>query len=117
MQTKLIEILSEAMDWMTAAEIANKGSWRSPSNVGVALQQMEKGSGNVERRKSATKKQGNGMPATEWKLTEKSFGETVENASTKASPISSKLVDAPGVRISHATDEPAPVFTQPAHDN
>ena len=23
MQTKLIEILSEAMDWMTAAEIAN----------------------------------------------------------------------------------------------
>lgn len=37
---------------------------------------MEKASGNVERRKSATKKQSNGMPATEWKLTEKTFGES-----------------------------------------
>lgn len=77
MQTKLIEILSEAKSWMTAAEIADKGGWRSPANVGVALQQMEKATGNVERRKSATKKQGNGMPATEWKLTEKDFGESV----------------------------------------
>ena len=75
MQTKLIEILSVATGWMTAAEIADKGGWRSPANVGVALQQMEKANGNVERRKSATKKQGNGMPATEWKLTEKSFDE------------------------------------------
>lgn len=73
MQTKLIEILADAKGWMTAAEIADKGGWRSPANVGVALQQMEKATGNVERRKSATKKQGNGMPATEWKLTEKAF--------------------------------------------
>ena len=77
MQTKLIEILSESKDWMTAAEIADKGGWRSPANVGVALQQMEKGAGNVERRKSPTKNHGNGMPATEWKLTEKAFGESV----------------------------------------
>lgn len=55
MQTKLIEILSEAKGWMTAAEIADKGGWRSAANVGVALQQTEKATGNVERRKSPTK--------------------------------------------------------------
>lgn len=68
MQQKLIEILAAATDWMTDAEIAGKGGWRSAANVGVALQQMEKADGCVERRKSDKKKQGNGMPATEWKL-------------------------------------------------
>lgn len=101
MQQKLTEILDKATGWMTAAEIADKGGWRSPANVGVALQQMEKADGRVERRKSDTKKQGNGMPATEWKLTEKTF-----DGDTK-----------PVVRNSRTTEASAPVFTQPAHDN
>ena len=67
MQQKLTEILDKATGWMTAAEIADKGGWRSPANVGVALQQMEKADGRVERRKSDTKKQGNGMPGTHFK--------------------------------------------------
>ena len=73
MQDKLIEILSSAKGWMTAAEIAEKGHWRSAANVGVSLGQMEKADGQVERRKSPTKKMHNGMPATEWKLGGKHF--------------------------------------------
>jgi len=131
MQTKLIEILSAAKDWMTAADIATKGGWRSPANVGVALQQMEKANGNVERRKSPTKKQGNGMPATEWKLTENAFAGDV--ASTKSTSISTKLVETEPACVQQTAKSytqnpltltgktqakmPAPVFTQPAHDN
>ena len=47
MQEQLIEILSKATGWMTAAEIAAKGKWRSASNVSVALKQLEK-SGDAE---------------------------------------------------------------------
>lgn len=71
MQEKLIDILSRATAWMTAPQIADAGGWRSASNVTVALQQMEKANGQVERRKSPTETMGNGMPATEWKLTDK----------------------------------------------
>lgn len=78
MQEKLIDILSRATAWMTAGEIAEAGNWRSHANVGVALAQMEKSNGNVERRKSPTKKMHNGMPATEWKLTEKTIAESTE---------------------------------------
>lgn len=38
MQEKLIDILSRATAWMTAAQIADAGGWRSASNVTVALQ-------------------------------------------------------------------------------
>ena len=79
MQEKLIEILSRATAWMTAQQIADAGGWRSHANVGVALQQIERSTGNVERRKSPTKKMSNGMPATEWKLTEKQFAESTES--------------------------------------
>lgn len=108
MQQKLTEILDKAKGWMTAAEIADKGGWRSAANVGVALQQMEKADGRVTRRKSDTKKQGNGMPATEWKLTEKEFGDHVVDAT--------KLVSDSVVRKSRTT-EPEPAFTKPAHDD
>ena len=71
MQEKLIDILSRATAWMTAPQIADAGGWRSASNVAVALQQMEKANGQVERRKSPTETMGNSLPATEWKLTDK----------------------------------------------
>lgn len=78
MQEKLIDILSRATAWMTAGEIAEAGNWRSHANVGIALQQIERSTGNVERRKSPTKKMRNGMPETEWKLTEKTIAESTE---------------------------------------
>lgn len=74
MQEKLEEILSNAKDWLTAAEIADKGKWRSASHVGLALKQMD----GVEHRTSPIKKQGNGMPAKEYKLADKSFDSDVE---------------------------------------
>ena len=109
MQTKITEILSEAKGWMTAAEIAEKGGWRSGANVAVALQQMEKSDSRVERQKSATKKQSNGMPATEWKLAEKTFGEKAGDQKsvkyeTQRQPASTGK-----------TQEP--VFAQPTHDD
>ena len=78
MQEKLIEILSRATAWMTAQQIADAGGWRSASNVAVALQQMEKAHGQVERRKSPTETMGNGLPATEWKLTDKKIKDATE---------------------------------------
>ena len=78
MQEKLIDILSRATAWMTAAQIAETGGWRSHANVGVALGQIEKATGTVERRKSPTQLQSNGMPATEWKLTEKHIEDSTE---------------------------------------
>ena len=78
MQEKLIDILSRATAWMTDGEIAEAGNWRSHANVGIALQQIERSTGNVERRKSPTKKMRNGMPETEWKLTEKTIAESTE---------------------------------------
>ena len=78
MQEKLIDILSRATAWMTAPQIADAGGWRSASNVTVALQQMEKANGQVERRKSPTETMGNGLPATEWKLTDKKIKDATE---------------------------------------
>lgn len=78
MQEKLIDILSRATAWMTAQQIADAGGWRSASNVAVALQQMEKANGQVERRKSPTETMGNGLPATEWKLTDKKIKDAIE---------------------------------------
>lgn len=78
MQEKLIDILSRATAWMTAQQIADAGGWRSASNVTVALQQMEKASGKVEHRKSQTETMGNGLPATEWKLTDKKIKDATE---------------------------------------
>ena len=79
MQEKLIEILSRATAWMTAQQIADAGGWRSASNVTVALQQMEKANGQVERRKSPSETMGNGLPATEWKLTDKKINDATES--------------------------------------
>ena len=105
MQEKLIEILSRATAWMTAAQIADAGGWRSHSNVGVALGQIEKATGTVERRKSPTQLQSNGIPATEWKLTEKHIEDSTETKmgrkpkfpplepATKATDLSEKLAD------------------------
>ena len=78
MQEKLIDILSRATAWMTAQQIADAGGWRSASNVTVALQQMEKANGQVERRKSPTETMGNGLPATEWKLTDKKIKDATD---------------------------------------
>ena len=78
MQEKLIDILSRATAWMTAQQIADAGGWRSASNVTVALQQMEKSNGQVERRKSPSETMGNGLPATEWKLTDKKIKDAIE---------------------------------------
>lgn len=110
MQEKLIEILSSAKGWMTAAQIADQGGWRSAANVGVALQQMEKANGSTVRRKSPTVRQGNGMPATEWRHADKHFdGDHI--------PAAMKMVKAePVVKPNLTTAKPAPVFTQPAHD-
>ena len=105
MQEKLIEILSRATAWMTAQQIADAGGWRSASNVTVALQQMEKASGKVEHRKSQTELMANGLPATEWKLTDKKIKEATESRmgrkpkfpplepATKATDLSEKLAD------------------------
>ena len=79
MQEKLIDILSRATAWMTAQQIADAGGWRSASNVTVALQQMEKANGQVERRKSPSETMGNGLPATEWKLTDKNINDATES--------------------------------------
>ena len=79
MQEKLIDILSRATAWMTAQQIADAGGWRSASNVTVALQQMEKASGKVEHRKSQTELMANGLPATEWKLTDKKIKDATES--------------------------------------
>ena len=79
MQEKLIDILSRATAWMTAQQIADAGGWRSASNVTVALQQMEKASGKVEHRKSQTELMANGLPATEWKLTDKKINDATES--------------------------------------
>lgn len=79
MQEKLIDILSRATAWMTAQQIADAGGWRSASNVTVALQQMEKSNGQVERRKSPSETMGNGLPATEWKLTDKKINDATES--------------------------------------
>lgn len=78
MQEKLIDILSRATAWMTAQQIADAGGWRSASNVTVALSQMEKASGQVEHRKSQTELMANGLPATEWKLTDKQINEATK---------------------------------------
>lgn len=105
MQEKLIDILSRATAWMTAPQIADAGGWRSHANVGVALGQIEKATGTVERRKSPTQLQSNGMPATEWKLTEKHIEDSTETKmgrkpkfpplepATKATDLSEKLAD------------------------
>lgn len=106
MQEKLIDILSRATAWMTAAQIAEAGGWCSHANVGVALGQIEKkATGTVERRKSPTQLQSNGMPATEWKLTEKHIEDSTEvkmgrkpkfpplEPATKATDLSEKLAD------------------------
>lgn len=79
MQEKLIDILSRATAWMTAQQIADAGGWRSASNVTVALQQMEKASGKVEHRKSQTELMANGLPATEWKMTDKKIKDATES--------------------------------------
>ena len=78
MQEKLIDILSRATAWMTAQQIADAGGWRSASNVTVALQHTEKASGRVEHRKSQTELMANGLPATEWKLTDKQIKDATE---------------------------------------
>lgn len=83
MQEKLIEILSNAKGWLPANKIADIGGWRSAANVGVALGQMEKANGSVVRRKSPTVRMNNGMPATEWKLAEKNFGDDKNPAASK----------------------------------
>ena len=90
---------------MTAGEIADAGNWRSASNVGVALQQMERANGQVERRKAPVKKMSNGMPATEWKLTDK---EIIEPTETKMGrkPKFPPLEDAPVVRKNRTTEMP-----------
>lgn len=99
MQEKLEEILSNAKDWLTAAEIADKGKWRSASHVGLALKQMD----SVEHRTSPTKKMGNGIPAKEYKLADKSFDSDV--ASTKSASISSKLADKKSLAAEMPTDK------------
>lgn len=110
MQEKLIEILSSAKGWMTAAQIADQGGWRSAANVGVALQQMEKANGSVMRRKSPTVKQGNGMPATEWRHADKHFdGDHIPDATkmVKAEPStedSSAVETNLRQQIAHLTD-------------
>ena len=78
MQEKLIDILSRATAWMTAHQIADAVGWRSASNVTVALQQMEKANGQVERRKSPSETMANGLPASEWKLTDKQIKDATE---------------------------------------
>lgn len=84
MQERIVEILSEATGWMTANEIADKGKWRSPAHVGLALKQMA----GVEHRTSPTKKMGNGMPAKEYKLVDKRFAndQQPEKVVAKAKP-------------------------------
>ena len=105
MQEKLIDILSRATAWMTAHQIADAGGWRSASNVAVALRQMEKANGQVERRKSPSETLGNGLPAAEWKLTDKQIKDATETKrgrkpkypplepATKATDLSEKLAD------------------------
>jgi len=96
-RAKIIELLSVAKDWMTASELADKGKWRSPAHVGLALKQMT----GVEHRTSPTKKMGNGMPAKEYKLVDKMFEEqsatvrkhrTVEMPTDKACCNAAKVV-------------------------
>jgi hypothetical protein len=103
MQEKINEILMSAQGWMTAAKIADIGGWRSAANVGVALQQMEKANGSVERRKSHTEKMSNGMPATEWKLVENKFDEPVLDPISRRAP--ERKASTPVVKKSLTTDQ------------
>jgi hypothetical protein len=73
MQEQLIEILSRATGWMTAAEIAAEGKWRSASNVSVALKQLEK-SGAVTHRSRMT----GGAKEVQWRHADKDFDDACE---------------------------------------
>ena len=84
MQEKLIEILSAAKDRLTASEIADLGGWRSNAHVGIGLAHVEKTTGQVVRRNSPTKRKQNGMPATEWALTDKPFAQQTSSETTQA---------------------------------
>ncbi|WP_434513812.1 hypothetical protein AB6Q56_14620 [Dechloromonas sp. ARDL1] len=106
MQEKIIEILSVAKDWMTASELADKGKWRSPAHVGLALKQMT----GVEHRTSPTKKMDNGMPAKEYKLVDKSFQEQMavirKNRTTEPKmPIDKECCNAAKVVATTASQE------------
>lgn len=83
MQEQLIEILSRATGWMTAAEIAAEGKWRSASNVSVALKQLEK-SGAVTHRSRMT----GGAKEVQWRHADKDFDDACE-VGAKAPPRSS----------------------------
>ena len=103
MQDKLLNILLDAKNWITAREIAEIGGWRSPANVGIELQRMEKG-GRVTRRKSPKVKMDNGMPATEWRHIDKQFGgdevATLEKAiAPKVEQKAPEVKQAPPVRF------------------
>lgn len=86
MHDKLNELLSEATGWRTAAELAEKGGWRSPAHVGLALKQMP----GVESRMSPTKKMMNGMPAKEYKLIDKHFPDDIKAAPRHEKPKADK---------------------------
>lgn len=73
MDEKLEQILLSATGWLTARQIADKGGWRSPAHVGVALRHMED-RGAVVRRTSPTERNMNGTPANEWRHKTKDFG-------------------------------------------
>ena len=82
MNDQIIEILSKATGWMTAAEIATEGKWRSASNVSVALKQLEK-SGAVTHRSRMT---GDGKEV-QWRHADKDFDDAGEvGAKAKRKP-------------------------------
>lgn len=83
MQEKLQEILQSAKGWLTAAEIAELGGWRSPQHVGLALKQMS----DVEHRSAPVKKMFNGMPAKEYKPSYRVFEGDPKPAAKEPAPV------------------------------
>lgn len=81
MQDKVLNILLEARDWMTAGDVADKGGYRSAGNVGVCLKNL---GDRVVSRKSPTRKQLNGMPAVEWRHADNFFEQELPVAAAKA---------------------------------
>lgn len=102
MQEKINQILSEAEEFLTSAEIAEKGGWRSAANVGLALKQMK----GVVHQKSPKKKMGNGMPATEYALADKEFAKGNVSLASKGDMPQGVDIDVPVVRKNRTTEMP-----------
>ncbi|MGO4154370.1 hypothetical protein [Cupriavidus sp. YAF13] len=100
MNEQLLDILLNAKDWLTAAQIADKGKWRSEANVSLQLKQLQ-GQSRAVCRKSATVKDAKDRPALEWRHPDLARAECEGEAA----------------HIAGSPTEPAPVTTSALEQN